>query len=224
MALVKPGPLVTAISGTVGGVTFAQGRRSTIARPNPPPLPNASTKQRKRQAEAYNVVREWQNLTDAQRAAWTAAGASLTVSNRIGTRAPLSGYNYFRRLNILNAMEGLILRDVIQAPDVADQPLNPVLSITAGPSMDIDFDNSAPYVANFIFYGALHYRSTPTTTLGPFTYLGSEASLLSNSVPLTDIWESVFPFPQVGQFYAIKMVPFDHRSLPGAPFYLSDLR
>lgn len=224
MALVKPGPLVTAISGTVGGVTFAQGRRSTIARPTPPPLPNTSTKQLKRQAQAYNVVREWQTLTAEQKAAWEAAGAALTVSNRIGTRAPLSGYSYFRRVNMLNALVGLILRDAIQAPEVADQPLGPVLSIGAGPTMDVDFDNSSPYVANFMFYGALHYRSTPTSTLGPFTFIGTEASLISNTIDITTLWQSVFPFPKVGQFYAVKMIPFDHRTLPGAPFTLSDTR
>lgn len=96
MALIRPGGLTGAISGSVGGVTFVAGRGAPIARHRPiRPRPADST------LEAQGILlwasRAWAELEETERAQYRTQALSFGRRNRVGVVAPISGYQLFVR-------------------------------------------------------------------------------------------------------------------------------
>ena len=105
MAIVRLGPVVAAISGSIGATTFAHTKGGTIAR--------GKLRQKAFRAPQHLVIRNiyshlrlaWKDLTQAQRQAWTVVALQLPRANRLGQRTVLSGYQLFMRTNSLGAPE-----------------------------------------------------------------------------------------------------------------------
>lgn len=92
MAICIPGPLVTAISGDVGGATFAQTRHGQIVRKRAVKLKKHSAALSFRRARFQSFHRQWEDLTDTLRTAWNVAGKRYVVHNRFGTPRTLTGF------------------------------------------------------------------------------------------------------------------------------------
>lgn len=97
MAIVKPSPLVGAIAGPVGGVTFVSSGRGMHVRG----LANTVHRLSAGQGEARGVLSRatlaWRGLTDVQRSAWRAGASAIVERNALGVSRALTGFEFFVR-------------------------------------------------------------------------------------------------------------------------------
>lgn len=98
MAICIPGPLVTAISGDVGGATFAQTRHGQIVRKRAVKLKKQTSATAIRRARFQSFHRQWDDLSDTKRLSWNAAAKHYSTTNTFGTKRTLSGFLLFMRV------------------------------------------------------------------------------------------------------------------------------
>lgn len=99
MALIRPGPIVRKLSGSVEDVTFSPGPGGAIARQKTHTCNPESQLQFSARSELSEIAKLWQSLTDAQHLAWKATSYQHPYTNRIGHQHHLSGYQFFVKLN-----------------------------------------------------------------------------------------------------------------------------
>lgn len=95
MALLVPGPLVSVLSGKVGGTVFARNRGGAYARSYAIPTRVTTELAMLIKAAFTAASRGYANLTAAQIAAWDQYGAENPVSNRIGQLITLKGQSWY---------------------------------------------------------------------------------------------------------------------------------
>lgn len=151
MALIKPGAIVSAISGTIGGVNFAVNSQRAIARKARRRVVVYTQRQLQRRAAFKTVIDAWRSLTAAQRAAWATLAEQQRWKDRLGQARQPSGREFFISHNIELAL--------------ADQTLD---------------TTAAPVALNASFWtgGALTFASSTSATyqainplFGPYPYL-----------------------------------------------------
>jgi len=109
MALFRPGPLVGAISGAMGGVVFVQGRQMQVVRPRPNPIQPGTSLQVSQQRAYAQCCLEWRGLSAADRLTWEVAARNVPFVDRLGRRRSYSPFNLFMAVNMRRAVSGLIL-------------------------------------------------------------------------------------------------------------------
>ncbi len=145
MALIKHGPVVAGISGSIGGTTFARNRYGAYMRNRTKPInPNTASQQVVRATMAFLTDRWSQTLTAAQRTAWNLYGASVVMLNRLGENINLTGFNHYIRSNSILKRSGRTLVDA--GPTIFEVPqADPTLSITASEAtqqITVTFDDT----------------------------------------------------------------------------------
>ena len=139
MALIRTSPILSAISGAIGGTTFAKGKRGTVARLRPYHSAKKTAKLLAQQALYANVVRAWQALTPEQRDAWRSLARNFPATNRIGLTSPPSGFQAFTSANLHSLRQTGILRQ--------DPPRNDAVSLDI--PFTITFELFGPYAILF---------------------------------------------------------------------------
>jgi len=134
--------IVTAVSGSIGGTTYAHNQGGMYMRARATPTnPNTARQQTVRAALAA-MVTEWSTvLTAAERAAWDTYAANVPVTNPLGQSINLSGQQMYLRQAIPQQQFGLTINAV--APVIFDlgQPIVVINSIVvAGGVLTWDFD------------------------------------------------------------------------------------
>jgi len=110
MALIRLGPLVADIRGSIGGSTFARGYAGNYIRNRTKPVYPGSSKQSQRTALMSTLVGLWQGtLTDAQRVAWNDLAKATTLRNALGMDYHPSGFNLYARGNFMLSLTGQTL-------------------------------------------------------------------------------------------------------------------
>lgn len=108
MALIKTGQGVAAISGSIGGTTFARNRYGAYARNRSTVVNPATPSQSAMRLIMATLVQAWSStLSTAQRAAWDVYGANVAMLNRLGEQVFLPGFNHFIRSNSIRLQAGL---------------------------------------------------------------------------------------------------------------------
>ena len=111
--------IFTQVSGSIGGITFFQGRSGMTARARAIPTdPNTAQQIVVRGALAALATRWGSVLTAAQRAAWDVYAANVSMVNPLGDQINLSGINQYVRSNTELHVAGATLVDA--APTVFD--------------------------------------------------------------------------------------------------------
>lgn len=101
-ALLKLGPLVTDMRGSIGGTTFARNRGGIYARARVVPINPQTGRQTSVRAALGSLAQRWSTtLTDVQRAAWELYAANVLIPNRLGEPRALSGQQMYVRTNTL---------------------------------------------------------------------------------------------------------------------------
>jgi hypothetical protein len=134
MAIIKPSALVSAIAGTVGGVTFIQTASGQSARLwYPPPLRRSPAQSNQRNALAI-LGNAWRDLSATQRANWNtyAAEYEQLLTNRFGDTFSASGWNWFSRINLNRQAVLLSLRDDPPTDSVPAAPTGITVTFSAG--------------------------------------------------------------------------------------------
>jgi hypothetical protein len=95
MARFLPSPLVSSLTGSLGGITFRRGPAGPVisSKPVKSPPPSAARDVR-RQATAW-LNRTWKSQDAAYRSAWNTYAKFHPVSNRFGQQCYLSGFAAF---------------------------------------------------------------------------------------------------------------------------------
>lgn len=91
MALVKTGPIVTAISGQVGGVQFSNTKRGTIAGKIPARQNNDTNKHVQAKLIFARLSQHWTSLTFLQKSPWNNLAAIAVKPDRLGQARHPSG-------------------------------------------------------------------------------------------------------------------------------------
>lgn len=99
MAKISPGPMAAAISGSMGGTTFAHNKGGPYIRARAIPTNPASAKQLNARARLSTYSQLWQTLTSAQRQAWQEWARQNPVVNTLGHVVQLSGQQAYIQLN-----------------------------------------------------------------------------------------------------------------------------
>lgn len=120
MAIITPGPLAAAVSGSIGGVVFSRNRGGAYVRNRSVPVdPNTIAQQNVRSILATQSS-SWADQTDAVRAAFQNWAVQNPVINALGHSILLSGQQAFVQLNARLAFlnEALLTEPpIINAPD-----------------------------------------------------------------------------------------------------------
>jgi len=101
MALFKPGPAASAISGKTGGTVFSHNRGGQYMRQFVVPTNPASPQQQAVRTILSGNVNYWNNLlTAAQRAAWDTYALNTPITNRLGDPINVGGLGMYNRANV----------------------------------------------------------------------------------------------------------------------------
>lgn len=107
MALIKYSPLVGAVAGKVGGVTFVSKGRGASVRGCASTVERDSVAAAKARARHQAGVAGWLALTDAQRGTWRARALGVLEPNALGVVRALSGIELYERVAMRCRLMGL---------------------------------------------------------------------------------------------------------------------
>ncbi len=174
MAIIRTGPIVGAISGTVGSVVFVNRKRGAVLRPRPSTVAKSSPFLATARANFHNVRRRWATLTTAQQKSWRTAAALIPHTNRLGAQSPSSGFAFFVKVNL--EIIG-IAQDTLNDPLPAGKSKNvPNVGATfseAGTYSITGFALDAPISARYWHFGWPLWRDTPAHFQPPPVLLNS---------------------------------------------------
>ena len=132
MALVKLGPLVAEIRGSIGGTTFARNRGGAYARNRSVPLNPSSTRQQAVRAVFADLSVVWSNtLTQAQRDAWDNYADQVPLINALGESRKVSGLNMYQRANTLLLDTGGTRVDTAPTQFTVGPTITPTFTVSA---------------------------------------------------------------------------------------------
>lgn len=116
MAIVKYGPLVSEVRGSIGGTTFTAGRFGNVVRQRRSPI-HAPTPRRHFYKSAFStIIGHWQlTLHQGERDAWDDLAAGTDFTNSLGEVYHPTGLNLYVRTNVLFARADLGRQDTAPA-------------------------------------------------------------------------------------------------------------
>lgn len=120
MAKFTPGPTVAAVSGSIGGTVYSHNRGGMYIRNRSIPITSTTTEALNAKARLATASSAWQNLTDAQRAAWLSWALQNPVTDSLGFPRHLTGHQSYVALNTrlaLAAASAISVPPIIPAPD-----------------------------------------------------------------------------------------------------------
>lgn len=221
MAIYRPGPLVGAISGAVGGAVFVNAKGSKVVRhrprARPPRTPTRTQTLGDGNAQSYqaSIAQLWQTLTDKQRQTWGVTALQFPETNRLGQTRPLSGFQFFVRENVLRSWAGMGTID--------EPPVPAIISTIDG--VTLTFENGGPYNIAFTTHEpsgqphALIYGRPVYSTTTPRFAIQQRliAAGVMNSSPLNvhTFWTNYFQDMPTGARVMIGLRPSNSAGLFG---------
>lgn len=126
MAIVKLGPIVTGIRGSLGGVVFSNSRGGPYCRASYRPVNPRSELQSNRRNFLTSIPLLWRSLSNEQQQAWAtyAALPAQALTNSLSETYYASGYNWFFSINSNRADVGLTF---LEDPPVGGTPEIPAV-------------------------------------------------------------------------------------------------
>lgn len=219
MAIAIPGPLVSAISGNLAGVNFAQTRTGHVIRKRRAPISKHSEPVVDNRAFYQSLLSTWWDYTDEERQAWRSAASLRTFPNRLGIPRLLSGFQLFMKIKIL--------RRVLGAQTFTDPPLmfaslgltSLTIDFTSGGALRFSCTTNEADVNWFaIAYGSRPMRSTACTHFSFWRQLGGFHAQIAPAI-VTTHWNAALGHPQAGEIVAIRCFGWIANQLP-SPFFL----
>ena len=217
MAIFRPGALIGAISGRVGGAAFVVSSRGTIVR-----QPRYRTKRTTPILQITQTIftantRLWSTMLPATRSAWNTAAAAFFVTNRLGLHIHLSGFQLF----IKYQSDSIVPTDVTNylPPNMTAQPglTLIVAAVTAGGPFNVQAAPIATTAYNRIdVWGARPFTSRPRVFL---RYRRLNFSYSPITV-LTDIWAQFIAdmgTPIAGETVGVRLFPSRQGIIGGPP-------
>jgi hypothetical protein len=200
MARVQYGSQVTALAGSIGGISFQKNSASDIARlkPSSPFLPSVG--QYSQQQTFSFLVKAYNDLSLSNKQAWNAFASANSKYNFWGVEKVLTGYNYFLALSYYKY---LLTDSIFTSPPTYSTPASvPSFSVTANSShIRATFDSTWTESNYALFYATPFLRSSSTYNHRHLRYLCYNHNFSIDYEDLTSDWERVFGItwpPSVG--------------------------
>jgi len=101
MALIKYGGGIVQMSGSIAGNTHARNRFGNYMRARTKPVNPNSNRQVEARVRIQVLAEYWHStaMSDAERGAWDAYAAAISMKNKLGETIFLTGFNHFIRSN-----------------------------------------------------------------------------------------------------------------------------
>jgi len=166
MAIARLGPIVTAASGTVGGIVIANTAAGAVLKTRPIQTPSNSEAALTARAAFRAAQNAWDVLGTEDRAAWRAFASRIADTNRLGSSRAPSAREVYVRNNTRNIFCGGA------AIDTAPTELSPAFpkllsaSMTVGVSYTVVF--SATSISHLIIIKAQRGMATTHSKRSPW--------------------------------------------------------
>lgn len=205
MAIIRLGPIVSGISGTVGSVVFVAAGRSTVARPRPITRQKTSPFLARSKSRMKNLRNFWSTLTTLQKDLWQTAAADINRTNALGQSSPMNGYQYFIMTNKV-AFPGPF-QTVTEPQTLVSADLPSLLIVAFGVSSVFNVTVTNPFQPlplTMQVYGWPFWRTTESRELARLVFIEEKTS----SGPVVDLdvlpeWTEHFGTMTEGQRFAV---------------------
>ena len=213
--------IITAASGSIGGVTASHNRGGMYLRAKTIPTDPNSTFQAVVRSAMTTLANRWATvLTEAQRAAWETYANQVPIVNALGATQFVTGLNMYVRDNVSRIVNAIAIVDngptIYTQTDIGDPA--PVVTVTPPTTLSIAFDNTAEWaVATGGFLEILCSRQQNLSIQffkGPYRSAGV---ILGAATPPTSPAADTSPFALAAtgkQFYAFRAHTADGRVSP----------
>jgi len=152
MAIAKLSTIVTAIAGTVGGVTFRRHAGQTVISKKSQGPSRATSLFNPRLSQMRTLITNWNSLTQTVRDAWATAALSFTFPDKFGDSHNLSGRELYLKLQGNLIVTGGGALDATTLASAINNGVNPVLRVAMSLSEQLfnspNFGTPADWVAN----------------------------------------------------------------------------
>jgi hypothetical protein len=184
MALFRPGAIIAAISGRLGGAIFATPRTGSVVRNTPIKTSRTTPATSTAYIALVQALRAWQALSEAQQFKWRSLAASFPQHNRLGVAFRLTGRELFIRQNVPRYRAHFT--PLLYAPDNVNTAETIVAELGFGGGYQYHTANSEPLaqpVQAFLY--ARTSRSPYSAGSRTFHYVGAseENTLATFNVP-----------------------------------------
>ena len=211
MAIFTPGPIASAISGSVGGTTFTHNRGGAVMRARTIPVDPSTSDQLSRRAILSAQSQGWSARTDAERAAWANYATQNPVVNALGHSILMSGHQAYVQIN---ARLDLLDQATLNVPPIASAPLALDSFVQAG---DIGLGNvdatftATPLAAGVVLWieAAVVNSAGITFVKNLFRFVGSSPAAQASPFDNQTLIEAKFGTLIVGQRLFVKLSTFD---------------
>ena len=126
MAIIKPGGVVAAVSGTIGGTNYVLGKQGPFCRNSFSGNKGFSETQLKHRRAMKAANYFWQNLSTLKRDSWRHVASTIPFLNRFGISRFLTGYQLFCRYVLENYP---IETDFDFECDIIGQSSKPIIAV-----------------------------------------------------------------------------------------------
>lgn len=207
MAIFRPGALAAVISGTVGGVEFAQGRSVAVVRKRRCGVRKNTAVQKVRRARFQQVTGAWSGLAESERAAWRAAASLRTFPNRLGIERYLSGYQLFVwvQMDVVGGVSIMVAPpDFMHHLPVAE---GVSLAVSAGGNIELDWTTITPPALPYSMISGVRTMSgRPCRRFREWRYLTTVLTGPgAHHQHLDTWWDAVLGHPIEGEVVAVRV-------------------
>jgi hypothetical protein len=193
------GMMMTNVSGKLGGQVATKGRNGLNIRTKVKPINRRTTSQVDVRSLLATISQGWRALTDAQRAAWSAAGANYTHTNNFGQKFHPDGKNFYTEVNInlLNAGQAIVNIPPLSTPPIGLTSLT-ALSAVAN-TITASFAVSPIAAANAAYVEATRGLSAGVSFVGKqYRFIHLFAAAAATPFDLTASYTAKFGVPVTG--------------------------
>lgn len=217
MAIFRPGPLIGAISGPIGGVAFVVASKGTIVRQRRRRTSRTTVNLQRSQSVFTATLRLWPKMLPSTRAAWNAAASNYTLPNRLGEHVHLSGFQLYMKFR----RNSVLANDLINflPPSLSAQATIKFTTavVTSGGPFSVQVIRIAPSIYSFVdVWAARPFTSSPRTFLRYHKLQLSYAPLTA----FVDIWNSFvtrFGAPSPGETVGVRLIPANQGTISPPP-------
>lgn len=197
MARIKLGPVITNISGSIGGLTIQRNRFGLTLREKPLPRDPFTSSQYSIRSKISYIQSAWQNLTDAQRLQWDRFLDFSGQTIKHDKNVKLSGHSLYLKYQLFRLLTGQnLLSTIVYSP----MPSTPSFSYIDwdSPNLRIRFDNNVVHTSYFFIFSL----TSPRLANKAFSKMGLRFMLTTFN---TDYQYSI-QTPYVAAFGALPLV------------------
>jgi len=212
MARVTYGPLVTAVKGSIGGITFQNNSSGAIIRSRPRPTRSSTNKQTSSHAFFAEYLHQYQLLSLTEKQAWNTYATTWSKINKFGQSKILTGQNWFQSINYWRVQMDL---SILSDPPTHLLPASPPSFeiVFTDESINLNLTSSFNFTENsLILWSTIPTRRTKTTVNQIRKLIKVWNADPGNPVDITALWEAqtntiynpTINFPSANIFFCLQ--------------------